>query len=200
MALYLIKGPEASRNWSSTAQVMRVAFFVSLLVHVLLLIAFQDAFPINWFPGELRTYQVELLRPPVENLRMEDNAEADISRREEETSEKNEEQDTISLDTKDHRYVSYSGMIKERLMRHWRYPVEARENLIEGRLTALFTITRDGQLTLVEILSSSGFDILDGEAARAIRSSAPFPSFPPEITAKRLNVKASFDYRLRSGG
>jgi len=176
---------------------MRFSLFVSILFHGIVLLTFQKAFPVHWFGEELRMYRVELIRPPVENLKINDLPETAVSQ-DRDRSGNEQEQETISLDTRDKKYMSYAGMIKERLLRHWRYPVEAKENLIEGKLTALFTIDREGHMTRVEILNSSGFEILDKEATRAIGAAAPFPSFPQQITVRRLNVKVSFDYRLSS--
>ena len=108
------------------------------------------------------------------------------------------DQETISLDTVDERYVSYAGIIKGGILKQWKYPKEAKENLIEGKLMVLFSLARPGDLTRIEIISSSGYGILDKEALRAISAAAPFPGFPGHITVSRLNVKANFDYRLTS--
>ncbi|HJX34014.1 MAG TPA: TonB family protein, partial [Desulfatiglandales bacterium] len=56
----------------------------------------------------------------------------------------------------------------------------------------------DGKMTYVNITQGSGHDILDQEVIRAINSAAPFPPFPESITAKRLNINATFNYRLTS--
>ena len=53
-------------------------------------------------------------------------------------------------------------------------------------------------MTHISIIETSGHDILDKEVIRAINNAAPFPSFPGSITVKRLNIKATFDYRLTS--
>jgi TonB family protein len=107
-----------------------------------------------------------------------------------------EAEDTISLDTKDKRYTSYAKAIKARLIKHWEYPPEARENLIEGKVLIVFSLNRQGHLKEIRILQPSGYDILNREAERAIRSAAPFPPFPGSVTVARLNIKADFAYTL----
>jgi TonB family protein len=52
---------------------------------------------------------------------------------------------------------------------------------------------REGALTRLEITRSSGHEVLDREAERAVQSAAPFPS---TITVSRLNINVSFDYTL----
>ena len=177
--------------------IMRICLMISVLFHVVLLLSFRDAFPLYTDPEDLRTYEVELLRPPVEDMDRQEKADADIEKLKEEPKPVPEEtQETISLDTDDKRYVTYARVIKERIMAHWSYPQEARNNLLEGRLLAVFSLNKEGSLTRLDIRESSGYDILDREAARAIRNASPFPPFPEHITVSRLNVQATFDYYI----
>jgi TonB family protein len=189
--------PLSWKNKTSSGMIMRICLMLSILFHVVLLLSFQDAFPLYTDPEDLRTYEVELLRPPVEDMDRQEKADADIEKLKEEPKPASEEtQETISLDTDDKRYVTYARVIKERIMAHWSYPQEARNNLLEGRLLVVFSLNKQGSLTRLDIRESSGYDILDREAARAIRNASPFPSFPEHIAVSRLNVQASFDYYI----
>lgn len=177
--------------------IIRISMLVSLLCHVCILIIAQRAFPINWFPEPLRTYHVELLRPPVDPFDDEETADTDLTKiKANEKAQPVEAEDTISLDTKDKRYTSYAKAIKARLIKHWEYPREARENLIEGKVLIVFSLNRQGHLKEIRILQRSGYDILNREAERAIRSAAPFPPFPGSVSVARLNIKADFAYML----
>jgi TonB family protein len=176
---------------------MRITLVVSFLVHAALFAGMQTAFPLHWLTRPLRTFQVELLRPPVEALETPNVLETDLSRlTTEEPTPPEEAEDTISLDTEDKRYSSYAGAIKEKVMRHWQYPPQATENLIEGDVLVLFTLDRQGSLLDVLVVQPSSYGILDEETLRTIRSAAPFPPFPGSVTVKRLNIKANFAYRL----
>ena len=177
--------------------IIKISMIVSLLFHVGILIIAQRAFPIHWFPEPLRTYHVELLRPPVDPFDDKETADADLAKiKADEKAPAEEAEDTISLDTKDKRYTSYAIAIKARLIKHWEYPREARENLIEGKVLIVFSLNRQGHLKGIKILQPSGYDILNREAERAIRSAAPFPPFPGSVTVARLNIKADFAYML----
>ena len=177
--------------------VMKISLILSFFFHIILLLGFQKAFPSLWSESETRTYKVELIRPPVEDLKIEDFPDANTAHiKQGKTSPPQNDEATISLNTKDKRYVSYTKIIKERLMRNWRYPPRAREYLIEGKLLLIFSLARKGNITQIKILGSSGHEILDEEAIRAVNAAAPFPSFPEHITVSRLNIKANFDYRL----
>ncbi len=189
---------DSSRSGSRT--ILRISVLVSLLLHAMLLFTFRNAFSSYWAREDLRLYNVELIRPPIEDMDNEEKADADVAkaRQEEKPPPSEESQDTISLDTTDKRYVDYARVIKERIMAQWKYPREARENLVEGKLLVLFSLSRQGNMTEIKVTESSGHEILDREAARAISGAAPFPPFPEHVTVKRLNVKARFDYRIKA--
>jgi protein TonB len=179
---------------------MRISLIISFLVHLTLILAFRNAFPFNWNDTQLRTYQVELLRPPTDGIKPEELAKAELSQlnkdAEPEKTENEETEDTISLDTKDKRYLTYTILIKERIMHNWHYPPEAKENLMEGKAQVLFSLGKSGELLDIKIIDSSGYEILDQEGLRAIRATAPFPPFPDQISVSKLHVKASLDYHL----
>ena len=172
---------------------MWLSLGLSILIHIGLFVALQDAFPIPWVSEKLRTYQVELLRPPVEGLEKEPGASAEI---EQEGGASAEDQETISLDTEDTRYVSYARAVKESIAKKWKYPPDAKANLIEGRLQILFSLNRTGELVRIQVLTPSGASTLDQEAVRAVRAAAPFPPVPQQVKAARLNIEANFEYRL----
>jgi len=195
MVLHIMK--RTHKNPLDADMVMKICLAVSLLVHTTLFLALQGSFSMPQGLEEVRSYSIELIRPPIEAI--------EISAR---TDEKNllpnepadplNDQETVSLETKDKKYTSFFAMIKQSLMQHWKYPPEARSSLIEGTLTALFSLERNGKLIEASIIQTSGYSILDNEAARAINSAAPFPPFPESITVSRLNILATFDYRLTS--
>jgi TonB family protein len=179
-----------------SGKVLKISIAVSILFHVIGLLAIQKAFPVNWFVP-LKIFEVEFIRPPVDQLKEEKEAGTDLAKVKEKEDSPEETEETISLDTQDERYSSYAAMIRERLMAHWEYPGHARENLIEGKLLLLFTLTRSGQLKEMKILDPSGFPVLDKEALRTVQTSAPFPPFPGSVTVSKLNIEAAFDYRLK---
>ena len=61
------------------------------------------------------------------------------------------------------------------------YPAQARREKIYGELRVAVQIRRDGSLKDIDILQSSGNDVLDRAARNIVRMSAPFSPFPPEL-------------------
>jgi TonB family protein len=198
MALKTIKSLNNGLMLIGPSVVMKTSLLISFIFHLILLLAFQRAFPYYWSTTELRTYKVDLIRPSIEDIDIGDTPGDYIHTEEEETPVSDIYQETISIDTKDERYISYANLIKNKIMGHWKYPPEAVAHLIEGRLSVLFSLARDGKMTRISITEGSGYDMLDKEVIRAISTSVPFPPFPGSITVKRLNIKATFDYRLTS--
>ncbi len=61
------------------------------------------------------------------------------------------------------------------------YPSEARSQGIYGGLRLLVAINRDGSLRDVQILESSGHQVLDNAALRIVRLAAPYAPFTGEL-------------------
>ncbi len=178
-------------------RIMSVSLAASLVLHALLFVSLQKAFPLSWMTENLKTYQVELLRPPMVDFEDGAGTGAEVGPAQDDRKTPGEEdQETISLDTDDQRYVSYARAIKERIAKEWKYPPQARATLLEGKLKVLFSLTKTGELSRIQVTETSGSPVLDQEAARAVRAASPYPPFPPHVTAGRLNIDARFEYRL----
>ncbi len=104
--------------------------------------------------------------------------------------------DTVSLDTKEIKYLSYFAHIKRKIERVWGYPSEAVANGLQGQLQLKFVLLRTGQVKTVELLRSSGYKALDKEAWDAVINGAPFNPFPPTIPDDELHITARFTYLL----
>jgi TonB family protein len=177
---------------------MKWSLFLSVAFHLIALVAFRDSFSLDWLKEPVRTYQVELIRPPLDQIEKWEDQAANLDKAKDPSgSPPAAAEDTISLDTKDERYVPYATIIRARLLQNWNYPAAARENLIEGKLLVLFTLTKEGHLAAFRILDPSGARILDEEALRTIRAAAPFPPFPASLALAKLHIKARFEYQLR---
>lgn len=175
---------------------LKMAVMVSVAAHIIMILTVQQVVPVFWKTEEIRSYRIELVREAVDDLpvgKLEEKHEDSLKKL---IDSKTESEETISLDTKDKRYVSYTKIIKKKLMSAWEYPPEAKLNLLEGKSVVLFSILRDGTLAGASITSSSGYDILDNEVVRAVNTASPFPAFPETISANKLNINASFEYQL----
>ena len=100
----------------------------------------------------------------------------------------------ISLNTKDPTYINYFTKIKQSIEVQWEYPEMALRYGLQGRLALEFAIGADGRLEHLRVVRSSGSELLDQEAVRAIRAAAPFPPIPTWIKPVPLSISAAMEY------
>lgn len=105
-----------------------------------------------------------------------------------------DDDEPVSLDTKEVKYASYFARIKHQIERVWMYPIEAAERGISGDLTLTFRISKDGNLLGVRLMDRSGYEILDVAALKAVKEAAPFYPFPATIQREKLSIQANFVY------
>jgi len=102
--------------------------------------------------------------------------------------------DTISLNTDDLKYFSYMLKLKNKIEYIWRYPQAAAERGIQGDLLLTFTIHKDGQVSDVRVVSTSGYEILDNEAVRAIKEASPYAPLPDTWSENQITITGHFLY------
>lgn len=103
---------------------------------------------------------------------------------------------TVALDSQELKYVSYLTKIKSKIEPKWNYPERAQSIGLQGKLALCFSIVRNGHLDRLELLNSSGHPLLDKEALKAVRGAAPYYPLPDRLKISRLNILATFEYRI----
>jgi TonB family protein len=178
-------------------RIILFAFLVSAIVHLGIIISSPDIFLASVFRADLRTFKVDLIRPPMDEI--EDSSEENQvpTSQAPDEQDKTSEEATISLDTTDTIYYPYVKTIKEGIHKNWIYPPSAQKSYIQGDLMIVFRLDKNGTLVNSRIARSSGYQILDGSALNAIELASPFPPFPDTITVQFLNINATFTYQLR---
>jgi TonB family protein len=110
------------------------------------------------------------------------------------------EGEPIPLDTPDPRYQDYFNQIRERIKSKWIYPYEASSRGIGGELSIEFGIAKSGELQFIERRRSSGVELLDDYAMRAVQLASPFPPVPDAISKGGLPIHGIFRYQLLGSG
>jgi len=85
----------------------------------------------------------------------------------------------------------YIGMIHEKVYKNWREPLGGKYS---KEVIASFYIYRKGNIDRPSLKQSSGVEMLDSLAIRAIMESEPFPEFPEGLNNSNLNVTINFKY------
>lgn len=110
------------------------------------------------------------------------------------------DEETLSLESREPKYLSYLYQIKSKIRLVWRVPAQVEQSEKGGKLLTIFTLDNEGRLLKVILAQSSGQAHLDKAAMEAVKRAAPFDPFPDHIKLKRLNIKAFFDYRIEYVG
>lgn len=79
------------------------------------------------------------------------------------------------------------------------YPEEARRKRIHGSLRMLVVVDRNGTVQELQVLESSGYDVLDEAAMRIVRLSAPFAPFTGELAQQYDQVEIIRTWRFERG-
>ncbi len=82
--------------------------------------------------------------------------------------------------------ASWQAEVMAKLELQRRYPAAALRQQLQGVVYLQLQLGRDGQLLQVQLVRSSGHQLLDHAAAQTVRQSAPFPVLPGELTAPYL--------------
>jgi protein TonB len=89
----------------------------------------------------------------------------------------------ISASTREYKYANYLEAWRRKVERigNLNYPEEAKRRKLYGSLILRAAVRADGSLESVQVLRSSGVDVLDEAAVRIVKLAAPFAPFPPDI-------------------
>jgi TonB family protein len=110
------------------------------------------------------------------------------------------EGEAVPLDTPDPKYQDYFNQIRERIKSKWIYPYEASSRGIGGELAIEFGIAKSGELQFIERRRSSGVELLDDYAMRAVQLASPVPPVPDAISKGGLPIHGIFRYQLLGSG
>jgi TonB family protein len=110
------------------------------------------------------------------------------------------EGEAIPLDTPEPKFQDYFNQVRERIKSKWIYPYEASSRGIEGELQIEFGIAKSGELQFIEKRASSGIEILDDYAMRAVQLASPFPPVPDALSKGGLPINGIFRYHILGSG
>lgn len=88
-------------------------------------------------------------------------------------------------------FSAYMAQLQRRIKRNWFPPTDQQSK----RVTARFSIHRNGTLSNLRMASPSGSSAADNAALKAISSSAPFMPLPPN-SPESVDIEFKFDYNV----
>jgi pilus assembly protein CpaC len=88
----------------------------------------------------------------------------------------------------------YINAVQSKVSRYIQYPTEAKGTGWYGTTKLGIFITSDGKIKDIEVVQSSGYNLLDEAAKSAIKKASPFPPFPKELKLKELRIEIPIAY------
>lgn len=104
------------------------------------------------------------------------------------------EGDTRFLNSDDIVFGSFLRRFEGAVYGVWRYPHDAAMKGIEGVTPVRITFNRQGEITNIQQLESSGARILDEEVVRTLRAIGPVGGFPKGYNKEEFHLIAFFQY------
>lgn len=109
-----------------------------------------------------------------------------------------EKGDTVWMDTEQGLLISFMRRFRDHIYLVWNYPAQSARLGHDGRNLVRITVDRQGNVTDIELLESSGYIALDEETIRAITKGASYGPLPKAYPNKDLKIMAFFEYRINN--
>jgi periplasmic protein TonB len=93
------------------------------------------------------------------------------------------------------RYGWYVDAVNRRISSNWLQATVDPQIQFAPRVDVTFQVQRDGTVTNIQVLKSSGNASVDTSAVRAIRASSPLQQLPGDYSGSYVNVDFWFEYR-----
>lgn len=98
--------------------------------------------------------------------------------------------------TDDHTLSQYLRLVRERIGSCKKYPFIARKRALEGEVGVRFLLTGAGEAQRLVVSRSSGQEILDRAALRAVEDGTPFPRPPAGLLAEPITIELNVVFNL----
>ncbi len=110
------------------------------------------------------------------------------------------EGDRVDMNTTSFKFLSYFSGLRKQIELVWIYPSDAIQRGLQGAVQLEMTIEKDGRVSRVRVVQSSGYQTLDDNMLRTIKMASPFAPLPKAWGKDRLVVTGSFHYILSFTG
>jgi len=154
----------------------------------------QETAPKEQSPKQLPTLeQLTKLTPnTLDRLRAEEKSSQEKIKQRDDV----EQGDEVWLNLEQGLLISFFRRFRNQIEGVWNYPRKAVDEGVEGILLLKITVNRKGELLDVDLLNSSGSDLLDNEAIQAVYFGAPFGPLPKQYPHQKLKIYAHFRYQI----
>ena len=92
---------------------------------------------------------------------------------------------------------TFAGKVRQRIVNAQSYPRIARRRGLEGQPVVAFTLDKRGRLTKVDLAQTSGYQLLDQAALKAVQKAAPYPEIPAQLELDSFQFKLPISFVLK---
>lgn len=104
--------------------------------------------------------------------------------------------DGVTFDTREFKYQGYLRKLRDKIESVWRYPHDAAQRGKQGDVEIRFTIKKNGELSDIERLTTTGDPELDAAAIQALKDGQRYWPLPDEWGRDSFTITGHFVYSL----
>jgi len=111
--------------------------------------------------------------------------------------EVSEQKMTVRENMENFKYPDYLNRVRNTINYHW---VTASWNIERGKqllTTVSFRIDKTGVITMIRIEKSSGMELYDTAAFKAVQNASPLPSLPADYSGSSMDIFFDFAYERK---
>lgn len=91
---------------------------------------------------------------------------------------------------------AYKNAVRVAILKHRKYPRQARRKRREGTVRIAFQLSRDGAISNLRVVQSSGIEQLDKAALNAVRKVQRFPAIPTAVRRELWQFELPVSFKL----
>ena len=92
--------------------------------------------------------------------------------------------------------AAYTNTIRKKIEKIKKYPKWALQEGFEGTVYVSFILWRNGSVSEIKLVRSSGYKILDTEALSSVKRAAPFPAIPFQLSSNSISLEIGIVFKL----
>ena len=100
----------------------------------------------------------------------------------------------VAVDAPDFEFTYYLVLVRNKIASNWAPPAGLAVGGTPSRAVVMFRIGRGGEVTGIQLESTSGIEFFDRTAVRAVLLSDPLPHLPLGYSGADLGVHFGFEY------
>lgn len=89
-------------------------------------------------------------------------------------------------------FAPFMKKLQREIKLNWKPPKKNKSN----RVVLLFTVSKNGKVSNIKVLKSSGYEDVDKSAIKAVKDTAPFDPLPAEFEDNQVDIQFTFDYNI----